>query len=41
MNIITFGYDLVSYIGIEEIEPRLSHDDLGLGLIFEILNTNK
>lgn len=39
--LFTFGYDLVSYIGIEEIEPRLSHDDLGLGLIFEILNTNK
>lgn len=39
--LFTFGYDLVSYIGIEEVEPRLSYNDLGIPVIFEILNTNK
>jgi len=38
--LFTFGYDLVSYIGIEEIEPYLSY--AGIGTInFEILNTNR
>jgi hypothetical protein len=38
--LFTFGYDLVSYIGIEEIKPRISYGGYGT-FVFEQLNTNK